>query len=126
MSARLFIVLATVALTAACGAQSSEGAGGGGLYGTVVVSPATPVCVRGRSCGRLAKHFRLVFSANGKTVTTTTDEHGRYRVKLDRGRYAVRTGTAVMSRRTTLHPGRVAVPRGRFAHRDFVYDSGIR
>ncbi len=126
MSARLLLVLATVALAAACGAQGSGGAGGGGLYGTVVISPATPVCAQGRSCSRLAKGFRLVFAANGKTVTTQTDSHGRYRVKLERGRYTVRYGTAVMSRRTRLQPGRVTVPRGRFARRNFIYDSGIR
>lgn len=126
MLARLFVALAAVLLGASCGAQSSGGAAGGGLYGTVRVSPGTPTCRAGSSCSRPARGVRLVFSANGKTVTATTDRNGRYRVRLDRGRYAVHAGPASGSPKRGLQPRAVTVPRGRFAKRDFTYDTGIR
>jgi hypothetical protein len=125
--ARALLILVAVAAATACGAQSSGGAGGSGLTGVVRISPAAPVCRTGTSCSRPAKRFRLIFSRNGRSLTVTTDSHGRYRVKLERGRYRVR---AASGRNTGpkhgLQPTTVAVPRGRFAERDFIYDSGIR
>ena len=123
----LLVGLIAVAAAAGCGSQSSSGTGGSGVFGTVQISPATPVCRAGTSCSRAAKRFRLVFTRNGRSVTVTTDAHGRYRVSLERGRYAVRPAAA----RNTgpgqgLQPAVVTVPRGRFARRDFSYDSGIR
>lgn len=128
MSARIVLGLGLVVLAAACGAQSSSGTGGAGsgLYGTVRVSPGTPTCSAGSSCRRPARGFRLVFSANGKTVTATTDRNGRYRVRLGRGRYLVRPGLGSDSPKRGLQPRAVNVPRDRFARRDFTYDSGIR
>jgi hypothetical protein len=124
---RILVALATVLLGASCGAQSSGGGGSGsGLYGTVRVSPGMPTCVAGTSCRRPARGLRLVFSANGKTVTATTDHNGRYRVRLDRGRYLVRAGLASGSPKRGLQPRAVTVPRGRLARRDFTYDTGIR
>src|ERR671929_820833 len=87
---RILPIAAAVATVAACGAQSSGGGSGAGLYGTVRIQPATPVCQAGRSCSKPARHFRLVFVQRGKTVTSTTDGRGRYRVSLDPGRYGVR------------------------------------
>lgn len=127
MSARIFLAFATVALVAACGAQSSGGtSSGSGLFGTVRVSPGTPTCRAGTSCRRPARGVKLVFAANGKTVTATTDRNGRYRVRLDRGRYVVHAGLATRSPKRGLQPRVVNVPRDRFAKRDFTYDTGIR
>ena len=127
MTARALLILLAVAAATACGAQSSGATGASGLAGVVRISPASPVCRAGTTCARPAKRFRLVFSRNGRSTVVTTDSHGRYRVKLDRGRYVVR---AAMGRNTGpkqgLLPTRVTVPRGRFATRDFTYDSGIR
>jgi hypothetical protein len=121
------LLIAAVFLTAACGAQTSGGAGGSGLYGTVRVSPASPVCTGNSACARPARKFRLVFARNGKAVASaTTDRQGRYRVQLDRGRYLVRAGRTVISPKSGLLPRYVTVPSGRFAKRDFVYDTGIR
>lgn len=119
------ILIAVVA--AGCGAQSSGSAGASGVAGIVRISPASPVCRTGSTCSRPAKHFRLVFSRDGHSVVATTDAKGRYRVKLERGRYAVR---AASGRNTGpkqgLQPSTVTVPRGRFAEQAFIYDAGIR
>ena len=126
MFVRSLLLAATVATVAACGSQTSLGGGDGGLYGTVRISPSTPVCLSGTTCSKPARNFKLVFSTGGRTVTATTDAKGRYRVNLGEGRYAVRAGTASTLPKRGLQPGKVTVPRGRFAKRDFVYDSGIR
>lgn len=126
--ARSLLIAATVATVAACGAQSSGGASDGGLYGTVRISPAAPVCASGRSCSRPARGFKLVFSAGGHTVTATTNARGRYRVHLAAGRYVVRAAAASRnaSPKAGLQPHAVSVPSGAFERRDFVYDAGIR
>jgi hypothetical protein len=125
--ARALLILVAVATATACGAQSSGGAGASGLAGVVRISPATPVCRTGTSCSRPAKRFRLVFSRNGRSVMATTDSHGRYQVKLERGRYSVRAASGrKVGPKQALQPTKVMVPRGRFAKRDFTYDAGIR
>ena len=127
MIARSLLLAAGVASAAACGSQSSPGSSGSGLYGNVVISPSSPVCVTGQPCTKPAKHFKLVFGAGGQSVTATTDDHGRYRVELDGGRYVVRSTLAGNAApKNGLQPRTVSVPAGRFAKRDFVYDSGIR
>ena len=127
MILRALLMLVAVATATACGAQSSGGAGASGVAGVVVISPATPVCASGTSCTRPAKRFRLAFSRNGESVVTTTDSRGRYRVKLERGRYSVRpVNGRNTGRKQGLQPSTVTVPRGRFAKRDFTYDTGIR
>ena len=127
MITRALTILAALLAATACGAQSSGAAGASGLAGVVRISPASPVCRTGTSCSRPAKHFRLVFSRNGRSTVVVTDAHGRYRVKLEPGRYVVR---AARGRNTGpkqgLQPSTVTVPRGRFAKRNFTYDSGIR
>jgi hypothetical protein len=125
--ARALLIVAAVSAATACGAQSSGATGASGLAGVVRISPAVPVCRIGKSCSRPAKGFRLVFSRNGRQTVVTTDSHGRYRVKLDRGRYVVHAATRPNTApRHGLQPSRVTVPRGRVARRDFTYDSGIR
>ena len=127
MITRVLLILVAVATATACGAQSSGGTGASGVAGVVVISPAMPVCATGTSCTRPAKGFRLVFSRNGKSVVATTDSHGRYRVELERGRYSVRAANEhKTSPKQGLQPTTVTVPRGRFAKRDFTYDTGIR
>jgi hypothetical protein len=74
----------------------------------------------------LARHFKLLFSAAGRTVTATTNARGRYRVQLGGGRYTVRAATASTSPKHGLLPRTVRVPSTSFARRDFVYDTGIR
>ena len=112
---------------AACGSQSSPSSSGSGLYGNVVISPSSPVCVAGQPCTKPAKDFKLVFTAGGQSVTATTDDHGRYRVDLDGGRYVVHSTLASnVVPKSRLQPSAVSVPADRFAKRDFVYDSGIR
>jgi hypothetical protein len=125
---RLLPILAVaVAAATACGAASSGAAGASGATGVVMLSPASPVCGAGTSCTKPAKRFRLAFSRNGRTVVVTTDSRGRYRVKLERGRYAVRaTNGRGVGPKQGLQPATVTVPRGRFAKRNFTYDSGIR
>jgi hypothetical protein len=112
---RALTILAALLAATACGAQSSGAAAASGLAGVVRISPASPVCRTGTSCSRPAKYFRLVFSRNGRSA------------KLERGRYVVR---AARGRNTGpkqgVQPSTVTVPRGRFAKRDFTYDSGIR
>ena len=124
---RVLLILGAVAAATACGAQSSGGAAASGVAGVVVISPASPVCAAGTSCTRPAKGFRLAFSRNGKRVVATTDSHGRYSVKLERGRYSVRAASEQnVWPKQGLQPSTVTVPRGRFAKRNFTFDSGIR
>ena len=128
MIARSLLLAAGAATVAACGAQSSGSADGAGLYGTVHISPASPVCLAGTSCSKPARNFKLVFSAGGRTVTATTNRRGRYRVQLGAGRYVVRAAAASRnaSPKAGLQPRMVSVPSRAFARRDFVFDSGIR
>jgi hypothetical protein len=120
--ARILVGLGSAFALAGCGSTATGGTDGG-LFGTVRISPATPVCRTGSTCSRPARGFRLVFVKSGAQVTTTTDRNGRYRIRLGRGRYAVRPGHSL---RRGLQPARVTVPGGRFAKRDFTYDPGIR
>jgi hypothetical protein len=123
----ILVGLIALVTAAACGSQSSSGTGGSGIFGTVRISSAAPVCRTGTTCSRPAKRFRIAFTRNGRSVTVTTDEHGRYRVALERGRYAVSPADGRdIARKQGLQPGLVTVPRGRFARRDLSYDSGIR
>jgi hypothetical protein len=122
VNVRILLTIAAASSAAACGAQSS-GEAGSGLYGRVLIEPATPTCSPGTRCSRPAPDFELVFLQDGRRVAhTTTDARGRYRVRLAPGRYAVRPE----GRRPRLDPATAAVPSGRFARHDFTYDLGIR
>jgi hypothetical protein len=120
--ARILVGLGSAFTLVGC-ASSATGGTDGGLFGTVRISPATPVCRTGSTCSRPARGFRLVFVKNGDKATTATDRNGRYRIRLERGRYAVRPGRTLTR---SLKPTWVTVPAGRFAKRDFTYDPGIR
>jgi hypothetical protein len=124
--ARSLLAAAAVATVAACGAQSSGSAVGSGLYGIVYLSPSSPVCGAGTTCTTPAKKFKLTFTGRGRTVTVTTDSRGRYRVRLVGGRYVVRAPGRNTLPKRGLHPSLVTVPNGRFAKRNFIYDTGIR
>jgi hypothetical protein len=122
--ARSLLAAAAVATVAVGGAQSSGSAVNSGLYGTVRLSPAEPVC--GTTCTVPARNFKLSFSGHGRTVVAKTDSRGRYRVRLAAGRYVVHAPGRNISPKSGLQPSVVTVPSGRFAKRNFLYDSGIR
>ena len=118
------LLLAGVALAlAGCGADEPTRSPHEGLFGTVRISPASPVCRAGSSCSRPARGFRLVFVGSGGQVTATTDRKGRYRIRLHDGLYAVQPARPP---KRGLRPSKVTVPPARFARRDFTYDPGIR
>lgn len=125
MKARLALALALGAAATGCGSQSPGDTAPGGLYGTVVVRPATPVCRVGTRCSKPAASVAIAFTQHGRRVASTrTDRRGRYRVRLQPGRYAIRvagTGTG-----KGLRPVAATAPRGGFARLDFTYDPGIR
>lgn len=113
MTARLVLGLASALTLAGCGAAGP----GGGLFGTVYVSPATPVCRTGTSCTRPARDFRLVFTRGDQQTVATTDQRGRYRIELAAGRYTLPK---------KVSPHRILVGGNGFRPRDFTYDAGIR
>jgi hypothetical protein len=95
-----------------------------GLFGTVVLSPATPVCQAGKPCTAPAAGVRLTFSRGSTAVkSVVTSSAGRYRVVLAPGVYAVRVGRSKIAR---LAPTTVTVVRGTFRQRNFTLDTGIR
>lgn len=97
-----------------------------GLHGTVVRSPAMPVCRFGVPCSVPAKRVVLKFERRGRVVRRVrTGRHGRYRVRLAPGRYVVRTGTRLGIGRG-IRPLRVDVRRGVNRRVDFTIDTGIR
>ena len=93
-----------------------------GLRGVVTRGPITPVCRAEVPCSAPAKHVQLTFSRLGRSWRTTTDDHGRYRIALRPGVYAV----AVSTQRPGLPAFKAVVPRGRVAVRNFEIDTGIR
>lgn len=123
---RSLLIAAGVAGAVGCGAQGSASSPASGLYGTVRISPSTPVCLTGKSCSKPARDFKLAFSSGGRTVTATTDAHGRYRIRLEAGRYVVRAATASRMPKAGLQPRAASVPSNGYAKRNFLYDSGIR
>jgi hypothetical protein len=126
VSARTLLTVAAFSFAAACSAQGSGAARATGLHGRVLIEPAMPVCRVGDPCSRPAKDLELAFVRNDRVVgTTTTDEHGRYRIALPAGRYAVRP-RGQHGLRKALEPAGATVPRGRYAKRDFTLDIGIR
>jgi hypothetical protein len=121
VNVRILPIVATVSSLSACGAQGSNAAGG--LFGTVWLNPATPVCAVGTPCTKPADGLHLVFVQGGhRAASVTTDRRGRYRVRLSDGRYVVRTGAEVGQ----LRPASVTVRGDSFVRRNFTYDSGIR
>ena len=85
------VALALLLPTAAAVASTAPS----GLRGTVVLSPARPVCIEDEPCTKPAARFVRVFSRSGVGVArTTTRADGSYRVRLRPGVYAVRAPAA--------------------------------
>jgi hypothetical protein len=120
---RVVILALALALLAACGnAAGGPMSGKTVVRGSVVLSPASPVCRLGSSCARPLPGLELVFSRNGKVAARVkSGAHGRYRVALQPGRYAVTT-----SRRGALRPRRVRIKATARAVVNFSFDAGIR
>ena len=85
------------------------------LHGVVMRGPTKPVCEMATPCSEPAAHVRLVFDGV-RDVSTRTDVHGRYAVRLRPGRYVVRV--------QRIQPTVVVVRRSMRA--DFAIDTGIR
>jgi len=97
-----------------------------GLHGTVVRSPAMPVCRFGVPCNVPARGVVLKFERRSRVVRRVrTGGHGRYRVRLAPGRYVVRTSARIGMGRG-IRPLRVVVRRGVNRRVDFTIDTGIR
>jgi hypothetical protein len=127
MSGRAVLAASLLSVAVGCGSQSSadSGSADAGLYGKVVIYPATPVCRAGTSCSKPAAHVPLVFSRHGRRVAATrTDRRGAYRIRLTPGKYAVRVASG--RRGARLRPAAATVPPARYARVGFAYDPGIR
>jgi hypothetical protein len=125
VKSRLALALALASTATGCGAQSAGDTAPGGLYGEVVVRPATPVCRVGTPCSKPAPGLSLAFSQHGRRVAATrTDERGRYRIRLQGGRYAVSVPGTRTGRR--VRPSEATAPRRHFTRLDLTYDPGIR
>jgi hypothetical protein len=96
----------------------------GSLHGTVTRGPITPVCRVGTPCDAPAKYIKLFFTRNGVTHDTMTDGHGRYRIRLPAGVYAVKTNQRPFG--TTPEPKTARVRAGRDTRVNFSIDTGIR
>lgn len=117
--AALWVSLA-FALPANCSGSVSSG-----LYGSVVITPARPVCQVGMPCTAPAKQTWLRFSARGRLVARArTDALGRYRLTLRPGTYAVAAEGQVGGR--GLEPRGAVVRTDRYRRVDFTLDIGIR
>lgn len=92
----------------------------GVLYGTVTFAPATPVCRAGTSCSRPAIDTQLTFTRRGRSISTRSNGHGRYRLELPTGTWYLDAGIG-----RHLTPAHVTVHRGRH-HVDLTIDTGIR
>jgi hypothetical protein len=117
----LAILAAALALAPAGAATSASG-----LWGVVERGPITPVCVVGKPCSAPARNVTLVFLRNGREIRrATTDERGRYRVRLAPALYSVRLAHSSRVGRGP-EPSRARVRAGRFLRVDFSIDTGIR
>ena len=113
-----------VVLTAAGSAGASTNPSG--LWGEVKRGPVTPVCVAEQPCYTPAKGVTLVFLRSGVVVRrATTNDLGRYRVRLPAGTYSVRLPQKPAIGRD-LEPVQARVRAGRYARVDFSIDTGIR
>jgi hypothetical protein len=124
MPMRLVVLLSSLALVVAAGAQATPRTGT--LAGVVKRGPIVPVCAVEQPCDEPAKNVTLLFSRNGAVVATVvTDGQGRYRRRLPAGTYIVRRPVAAAPDRK-LEPNRVRVYAGRVRNVDFSIDTGIR
>jgi hypothetical protein len=121
---RLVVVISSLALVVATGAQATTARGT--LVGTVTRGPIAPVCGVEQPCDEPAANVALVFS-RGQELRgrVTTDRDGRYRIRLPVGTYVVRRAVATAPDRK-LDPSSVRVRAGRLTRVDFSIDTGIR
>ena len=119
----LVIASATLALASVfAGAASSRNVSG--LRGLVMRGPTSPIC-HDDSCEAPAKGLVLRFSRHGQfKAQVTTNQTGRYLVRLRPGTYAVTTSALRPGQRLT--PQLVRVPRGRFRRVDFHLYTGVQ
>jgi hypothetical protein len=117
----VLLVAAAASLLAGCGSRAG---GGAGIAGTVLVSPASPVCRTGSSCTRPAHGLTLEFVRKGHAEKVKTDAKGHYSIALSPGAYRVRVPGARLP--TSLKPRTATVRSGGFGNLDFRYDPGIR
>src|SRR5919204_979996 len=97
-----------------------------GLHGTVVISPAQPVCMVGQSCSKPDANDVLAFWRSGLRIASArTDASGSYHVALAPGRYAV-TAPRRHGIGRGLEPRQVLVPAARNVRVNFTLDIGIR
>jgi Carboxypeptidase regulatory-like domain len=121
---RVIVLLSSLALALAAGAQATPGRGT--LTGLVTRGPITPVCTVEQPCDEPAAHVTLVFShADRDVARVTTGADGRYRVRLPAMTYQVRRArSGALDRK--LEPHTVLVKAGRTLRIDFSIDTGIR
>jgi len=119
------IVLTVLVVLAAVGSAGAS-TNPSGLWGEVKRGPVTPVCAAEQPCYVPAKGVTLVFVRGGVVVRrATTNDLGRYRVRLAAGTYTVRLPQKPAIGRD-LEPVHARVRAGRFARIDFSIDTGIR
>jgi hypothetical protein len=89
-----------------------------GIRGTVYAMPGG-ACLQGTDCTkRPLADAMIVFSSGNRSVRTTTNGEGAFRVHMAPGTYAVRLGS-VTSRRL-ISPARASVVRGKMRAMTFV------
>jgi len=96
----------------------------GTIHGTVMRGPIAPVCRIGTPCTAPAKGVTLSFTRNGSTRSTTTDDRGRYSIRLAAGVYAVKTNQRPFG--TVPQPRTIRVRAAQSTRVDFAIDTGIR
>src|SRR5262245_31057626 len=103
---RLLCVIGAPAITAGGAGASTVKSG---LRGMVYAVPGG-ACLQGSDCSkRPLGDTTLAFTLGNRTVTTTTNASGAFRVNLSPGTYSVRLGSA--TGRRPLSPTRASVVR---------------
>ncbi|MHB8641750.1 MAG: hypothetical protein ACYDA3_02520 [Gaiellaceae bacterium] len=97
----------------------------GSLHGIVMRGPTTPACRVGKPCDAPAADLTLRFTRASTSVLVRTDSHGRYRVRLRAGIWAVSTAKPQTIGRG-VEPRTVRVRAGVDARVDLHVDTGIR
>ena len=115
-----FLVLALLLVSGCGGDQSVERAE---LSGVVMIGPMPGPCVDDTPCSRPAGSLELEFVRSGQAaVRVTTDQDGRYKVRLERGSYQVRAVDYPVT--ATIRPATVTVEGD--AQVNIEIDSGVR
>jgi hypothetical protein len=93
------------------------------VHGTVLRGPTKPVCEMATPCSEPAAGLLLVFTRGSSSLRVHTDASGRYRIRLHRGTYVVRSSPRQAIGRG-LEPRTLVVRDPMRA--DFFMDTGIR